>query len=68
MATMFPTNVGGADRTLRIIIGLAVLSLTFLGPQTMWGLVGIVPLLTGVVGTCPLYTLLGIRTCPSRAC
>ncbi|MFZ4807302.1 MAG: YgaP family membrane protein [Hyphomicrobiaceae bacterium] len=59
-------NVGTVDRALRIIAGLALLSLVFVGPKTMWGLVGVVPLLTAFVGFCPAYTLLGIRTCPAR--
>ena len=67
MATMFPMNEGGVDRTVRIITGLVVLSLTFVGPKSMWGLVGAVPLLTGLVGTCPLYALFGISTCPIKA-
>ena len=61
------TNEGTLDRTLRVIAGLAILSLTVFGPHTLWGLVGAVPLLTGVVGFCPLYRLLGIRTCPAPA-
>ena len=67
MATMFPMNEGGVDRTVRIITGLVVLSLIFVGPKSLWGLVGVVPLLTGLVGTCPLYTLVGMSTCPSKA-
>ena len=51
---------------MRFIIGIALLSVMFVGPKTMWGLVGVVPLLTGAVGTCRLYTLLGISTCPSK--
>ncbi len=65
MATFLSTNMGGLDRALRVIIGLAALSLVVVGPKTLWGLAGLVPLLTGVVGTCPLYTVLGIGTCPS---
>lgn len=57
-------NEGTLDRTIRIVVGIALLSLTFVGPRTMLGLVGIVPLLTGIVGFCPLYALVGIRTCP----
>lgn len=56
-------NEGRIDRILRVILGLALLSLVFFGPQTMWGLVGLIPLVTGLVGTCPIYSLLGIRTC-----
>ncbi|MEZ5992035.1 MAG: DUF2892 domain-containing protein [Planctomycetota bacterium] len=57
-------NEGTADRVLRVLVGLGVLSLVFVGPKTLWGLVGLVPLLTGLLGRCPLYTLLGIKTCP----
>ncbi len=61
------TNVGGIDRTLRIVVGLAVLSLVFIGPQTAWGWLGLVPLLTATVGFCPVYPLLGINTCPAKS-
>jgi len=63
------TNVGSIDRTLRIVAGLAILSLFFvLGEgQRGWALLGLVPLLTGLVSWCPLYTLLGIRTCRMTA-
>ncbi|MBL8201555.1 MAG: DUF2892 domain-containing protein [Chromatiales bacterium] len=56
-------NVGSLDRGLRVVAGLALLSLTVIGPKTLWGLIGIVPLLTALVGWCPAYTLFGIRTC-----
>ena len=59
------TNVGGVDRIVRVVLGLAVLSLTFLGPKTAWGWVGAVPLLTGLAGICPLYSLVGISTRPA---
>jgi len=60
---MFKTNEGTIDRVLRVIVGLALIAIVFVGPQTPWGWIGLVPLLTGIVGTCPLYTILGIRTC-----
>ncbi len=56
-------NVGGIDRVLRIVAGLAILSLVFIGPQTAWGWIGLIPLITGVVGFCPMYPLIGISTC-----
>lgn len=56
-------NEGVVDRALRVVVGLAVVSLVFVGPKTPWGWVGLVPVLTGLVGWCPLYTLLGINTC-----
>ncbi len=52
-------NVGGIDRALRAILGLALISLVFVGPQTAWGWIGLVPLATGLVGFCPLYLLAG---------
>lgn len=59
------TNEGPLDRTLRIILGSALLSLIWIGPQTMWGLAGLVPLLTGMFGVCPLYALFRVSTCGS---
>ena len=59
-------NEGTIDRVLRVIIGLAVLSLVFVGPQTAWGWLGLVPLVTGLVGMCPIYSLLGVSTCPIK--
>jgi hypothetical protein len=56
-------NEGTLDRALRVVAGLVLLSLVVIGPQTLWGLVGIVPLATGLLGYCPAYSILGIRTC-----
>jgi len=61
---MFKTNVGTLDRALRIIVGLVLIALVFVGPKTAWGWIGIVPLLTGLFRTCPLYSLLGLSSCP----
>ena len=55
-------NEGPLDRILRVIVGLVVLSLVFVGPKTAWGYLGVIPLLTGLVGFCPLYALLRINT------
>lgn len=63
---MFKANVGGLDRILRIVVGLGLIAIVFVGPQTPWGWIGIVPLATGLFGTCPLYSLLGIRTRAAR--
>lgn len=59
-------NIGGIDKVLRIVVGLALLSLILFieGPGRWWGLVGIVPLGTGLLGYCPLYSILGLSTCP----
>lgn len=61
---MFRTNVGGIDRLLRVILGIVLIALVFVGPQTPLGWIGVVPLLTGLLRTCPLYSLLGMNTCP----
>jgi hypothetical protein len=60
------TNETGWDRVLRVVIGLGLLSMTVIGPQTLWGLVGLVPLATGLWGHCPLYRVLGVSTCPIK--
>ncbi|MBF0380403.1 MAG: DUF2892 domain-containing protein [Magnetococcales bacterium] len=56
-------NVGGVDRVLRIVVGLALIALVFVGPKVVWGWIGIIPLVTGLVKFCPAYPLLGISTC-----
>lgn len=61
-----PRNEANVDRALRIILGLVLIALVFVGPQTPWGWVGVVPLLTGLVGFCPLYRLIGVNTCSTR--
>lgn len=61
-------NVGGVDRTLRIVVGIVLIALYFVlsGPARYVGLLGLVALFTGLVRFCPLYTLLGINTCAAR--
>lgn len=59
---LLPNNEATIDRVLRVVLGLFLLSLTVFGPQTMWGLLGLVPLATGAIGSCPVYTLLGVST------
>ncbi len=61
-----PTNEHPIERALRVILGLALLALVVVGPKTLWGLVGVVPLATGLLGSCPLYTVLGLSTCPIK--
>ena len=63
---MFQVNVGNVDRALRIIVGLVLLSLVFVGPKTMWGLIGIIPIITGLPRRCPVYSPFGISTCRKR--
>ena len=58
-----PQNEGMIDRVLRVLLGAVLISLVFLGPMTAWGWVGVVPLITGLFGYCPVYSILGIRTC-----
>lgn len=58
-------NEGAVDRVVRIAAGLFVISLVFVGPKTQLGYLGLIPLGTGLGGDCPLYSLLGIRTCPA---
>lgn len=59
-------NIGGIDRVLRVITGLALIALAATGTIGLWGWIGVVPLLTGVVGYCPIYALLGKNTCGRR--
>jgi hypothetical protein len=63
---MFKTNVGSADRLFRIALGLLLIALVFVGPKTPWGWVGIIPLVTGLMRTCPLYSLIGVNTAKMR--
>jgi hypothetical protein len=59
-------NEGTLDRVMRVVVGLALITLVFTGPQTAWGWIGIVPLVTGLIGFCPVYRLFGINTCRRR--
>jgi hypothetical protein len=59
-------NVGNLDRVARIVLGLGLLSLTVMGPQTWLGLLGLIPLATAIMGFCPLYTLFGFSSCPVK--
>ena len=60
------TNVGGIDKILRIVVGIALISMAALGVVGAWGWIGVVPLLTGLFGVCPAYSLLGANTCPVK--
>jgi len=60
-------NVGSIDRALRVVAGLALIGLTLAGMIGVWGWIGIVPLATALFSFCPLYTLLGVNTCPMKA-
>ena len=66
---MFSRNVGGIDRVLRILVGIVLLAMFFLFPDASWRywtLIGIVPLATGLLSTCPLYSIIGLNTCPLK--
>lgn len=63
MSSLLPKNVGTIDRTIRVALGIGLLAMAFTGPQTPWGYLGFIPLLTAAFGTCPLYTVLRVNTC-----
>lgn len=67
MSKLFPVNEHIAERVIRVVIGLALIGLAVAGKVGAWGYIGIVPVLTGLLGSCPLYTLLGFSTCPLKA-
>ena len=60
-------NIGTADRWLRALLGIALLFAVVTGPKSLWGLIGLIPLTTGIVSFCPLYSVLGWSTARSRA-
>lgn len=60
------SNVGGIDKILRIAVGAGLVGATAAGLLPVWGYIGVVPLATGLMGWCPAYTLLGIKTCPMK--
>ncbi len=59
------TNVGQVDKIIRIVLGIVLISQVFFGLKTPWGWLGLIPLVTGLIGFCPLYKLLGLSTCPA---
>ena len=56
-------NIHSIERVVRVLVGLAVISLVFIGPQSPWGWLGLIPVATGLIGWCPPYAMLGISTC-----
>jgi hypothetical protein len=66
MTKLLPTNEHTIDRVLRVVLGLGLLAVVFVGPKTPLGLLGLIPLATGLVGTCPLYAALGLSTAKTR--
>ncbi len=67
LAKILPANESTLDRTIRVIVGVVLLSLVFVGPKTLFGLIGLVPLMTGLLGSCPIYAMFGMSTCPRKA-
>jgi hypothetical protein len=67
MEKLMARNEGSLDRMLRVVLGAVLLSLVFIGPQTLWGLIGLIPLVTGIAGTCPIYSVFGLRTCRAHS-
>jgi hypothetical protein len=63
---MFKNNVGSIDRAVRVAVGLGLLAIVFVGPKTPFGWLGLIPLATAALGTCPLYSILGLSTCPTK--
>lgn len=59
-------NIGNAERVIRAIVGLALIAIVFVGPQTPWGWIGVIPLATALLGWCPPYAMLGINTCRTK--
>ena len=66
LSTLLPRNEGTVDRAVRVIAGIAIVSLAFVGPKTPWGYLGLLPIVTGLLGSCPAYTLFGLSTCPMK--
>lgn len=66
---MLKSNVGNLDRGIRVLVGVVLIALFFLYPDASWryfALIGVIPLFTGLFGTCPLYSVFGISTCPVK--
>lgn len=59
-------NMGSADWIIRAVVGIVLIALVFVGPQTPWGWIGIVPLATALMGNCPAYSIFGIKTCKNK--
>jgi hypothetical protein len=64
VSTFFARNEHPIERVVRVALGLGLITMALVGPKTPWGWLGVVPLATGLLGSCPLYSLLGINTCP----
>ncbi len=60
---ILPRNESAVDRVIRVVLGAAILAMVFVGPRTPWGWLGVIPVVTGLIGSCPIYTVLGMSTC-----
>lgn len=60
------SNVGTVERVIRIVLGVGLIAIVFVGPQTPWGWIGVVPLITGISGFCPAWLGLGVNTCETK--
>lgn len=63
MSRLVAKNENSVERAMRVVLGLGLLTLTFMGPHTALGYLGLIPLATGLAGSCPLYSLVGFSTC-----
>jgi len=66
MSSLLTVNEHPIERVARVVLGVALVGMAAMGTIGAWGYIGVVPLLTGALGTCPLYTLLGVSTCPVK--
>ena len=67
MSALLKVNEHPVERAARVVVGVALIVMAAMGTIGVWGYIGVVPLLTGALGSCPLYTLLGISTCPVKS-
>lgn len=67
MSKLLPVNQHPIERVVRVAAGIGLLSIAFVGPKTPLGYLGLVPIVTGLLGSCPLYTIFGFSTCPAKA-
>lgn len=66
MSRFLPVNIHPIERVLRVGLGVVLVGAAYAGAIGSWGYIGLVPIVTGVLSSCPLYTVLGISTCPTR--
>lgn len=66
LAKILPRNQHTVERVIRVVVGVGLLSIAFVGPETPWGFLGVVPLATGLLGSCPIYAVFGFSTCPMK--